>query len=345
VSKKERPLVEEVKHAEGRYGGFSFGGQQPDGVVVHNQLPNGTVFPNGAKAAVLLTFDVEGNYGNGTGDIEIEIANYKRICKRLMAGEIPATFNVVGKMAEDYGPEFVEWMFDADCEVASHGYVHDLNKLYGGSKAYSGHYGPKENLKQVKDGIGAIDKIRPNTVRGIRLPYGHFNEYTYDAMEELGLAWSSNVGIDDFIVKGQGFGSAPFQMQLGDKLYRIVEIPLDSQTYDWSIWVADEKTNGIFIEAVRAYCNLRGIPFERTPKGAVVVWRQRIKDAIEEETVFTLLCHPNNLALRSDRWNDAVTEFLFPIIDHLSELHKDGIIWVCTCGQLADFYQQEIIEK
>ena len=336
---RERSLVETMKHAEGQFGGFSFGGDQPEGVVVHHPLPTGTVFPNGAKAALLLTFDVEGDYGNGLGDVDVEIANYERICKRLTAKRIPATFNVVGKMAEDHGSQFVEWMLDAGCEIAPHGYIHDMNTRYGGDKVYAGHYGYEENRRQVADGIAVLNRIRAGCVRGFRLPYGHFNEYSYQAVCDEGLLWTSHVGIDDFIVPGQGFGSAPFEMQLGETVYPIVEIPLDSQTYDWSIWMADETANAPFVEAVRSYCSQRGLPFERTPRGGVAVWRQRMGDAIAAESVFTLLCHPTNLAVKSDRWGDPVEEFLFPVIDLLAAHHRDGSAWVCTCGELADVYR------
>lgn len=334
----QRSLVENVKHAEGKYGGFCFGGQTPDGVTAADPLPAGTVFSNGATAAFLLTFDVEGTYGNGMGDMALEVANYRRICDRLAKNNIPATFNVVGKMAELQGLEFVRWMLNAKCEVASHGYVHDLNKRHGGDKLYAGHYGLKENRLQVFDSLAIFDKIMKGCVRGIRLPYAHFNEFSYDAMQEAGFRWTSNVGIDDFIAPGQGFGGAPFQMQLGEKRYPLVEIPLDTQTYDWSTWIADEKTNGLFVEAVRSYCRSRSISFEPTPKGAVKIWFQRMQDTLDTKTVFTFLCHPINLAVKSDRWGDPVEEFLFPVIDRLGKLHREKRAWVCSCSEMADCY-------
>ena len=70
MSEAQRLLVEEVKHRKGRYGGFCFGGQKPDGVTPRRPLPAGTAFPNGAKAALLMTYDVEGDYGNGAGDMQ-----------------------------------------------------------------------------------------------------------------------------------------------------------------------------------------------------------------------------------------------------------------------------------
>lgn len=335
---EQRSLVGDVKHRAGRYGGFSFGGQEPDGVVVHNPLPAHTRFPNGADAALLLTFDVEGTYGNGAGDMRREIDNYYRMCERLAARGVVATFNVVGMMADEWGPGFVEAMWDAGCEVAPHGYVHDMNKRYGGDDVYAGHYGPHENLQQVRDAIMAIESIRPGAVRGFRLPYGHFNEYTYDAFAACNLLWTSNLGIDDFIRPGQGFGAAPFQMQLGDKRYPLVEIPLDSQTYDWSIWIADDIANAPFVDAVRRYCASRNIPFERTPRGGVEIWRRRMQDTIERGEVFPLLCHPINLAVADPRWDDPLEEFLFPVIDHLARLQEEGLAWVCTCADIADVY-------
>jgi peptidoglycan/xylan/chitin deacetylase (PgdA/CDA1 family) len=340
MKSEERSLVGDIKHAWGKYGGFSFGGCQPDGVQVHNPLRKGIQFPNGARSALLLTFDVEGHYGNGKGSEDKEIANYDRICTRLEDNGIPATFNIVGKMIEDRGPDFVRRILNTGSEIAPHGYVHDLNKRHGGDKVYAGHYGPLENNMQVKDGIQAIEKFFPNTVRGYRLPYGHFNEYSYDAIEGAELLWTSHVGIEDLIHPENGYGSQPFQIGLGDKIYNLVEIPLDSQTFDWSIWMADEKTDKSFVDAVRAYCQSRDIPFTRTPGCGLAIWQRRMAEAVENHSVFTLLCHPINLAVENAVWGDALEQFLFPVIDLLGELNRANKAWVCTCSQMAEFYRK-----
>ena len=148
MQNEEASLIETARPQVGRFGGFSFGGMHPTGVTARRPLPRGVVFPNGAKAALLMTFDVEGNYGNGIGDLAREIDNYQRICAALIHNEIPATFNVVGKMAQEHGPDFVNWMLDAGCEVACHGYVHDMNTRYRGDKVYAGHYGPTETFNR-----------------------------------------------------------------------------------------------------------------------------------------------------------------------------------------------------
>ncbi len=337
-------LLKRISGVKGQYGGHCFGGTQPLGITYRNQMPCGLSFPNGAKGALLLTFDVEGNYGNGTGDTQEEVANYRRICDRLRENGIQATFNVVGKMIEGYGHEFVEQMFAADCEVATHGYVHDLNKRHGGEHPYASQYGFKENLEQIRDGIEVIHRIRPNTVRGVRIPYGIFNEYVYDAIEELGLAWSSIAGGGGFPGSGPGLSNMPFQMQLGEKLYPSVEIPMDSQTFDWAIFIADEKSNPAFVESVRAYCLARDIPFNRSPGGAAEIWEKRMLDTLEQESCFTFICHPINLTIKDARWKDAVDEFLLRVIDKLGVLHREKKAWVCTCNQMAEFYRENVLE-
>lgn len=336
----ERSLVENVKHKYGKCGGFCFASQQPDLTFAHRPMSSEQTYPNGAKTALLLTFDVEGQYGNGTGSTEKEVQNYKIICEEIKKANIKATFNIVGQMADEHGPEFVQWMVDSGSEIAPHGYIHDLNKKYGGEDVYAGHYGKEENLKQIMDGIAALEKICPGQIKGFRLPYCHFNEFSYDALEEAGLIWASHVNIEDFLAPGQGYGPMPFQIKLDQKLYPIVEIPLDSQTYDWAIWIADEESNHGFVESVRRYCVLKNIPFDRSPKGAFNIWKQRAIDAMEAQSCFTFLCHPNNLAVK--QFDRALEDFMIPFIQYLGTLQANKQAWVCSSAELSDFYISQV---
>ncbi len=81
------------------------------------------------------------------------------------------------------------------------------------------------------------------------------------------------------------------------------------------------------------------MPFKRTPECGLAIWRQRMAEAIESQSVFTLLCHPINLAVKNAVLGDPLEEFLFPAIDLLGELNRTNKAWVCTCGQMAEFYK------
>jgi len=340
MSTDERPLIEEVSHREGRCGGFCFGGARPERVEATAPLPEGITFPNGARAAFLLTFDVEGTYGNGTGNLGLEIANYERICARLRANHIPATFFVVGQMAEEHGKRFLPWMEASGSEVGCHGYVHDLNRRYGGDRVYAGHYGERENREQVEDGLRALNRLLHAPVRGFRLPYGHFNEYSYAAIAAAGITYASHMNIESSYAGRFGFGPRPFRPVFDGQPSTLVEIPLDSETYDWAIWIADAQANRAFVEAARNGAAALGLELERTPRGAAALWMQRLDSVVSRASIFTFLCHPTNLALTRPGWGDPVETFLFPVIDRLGALAREGAAWVCTGAQMADFYTE-----
>jgi len=332
-------LTETASPRVGRFGGSSFFGSNPVGARAVDPLPMPRVFPNGATAAGILTFDVEGRYGNSAEDMDQEIRNYDRIGPRMAELGIKGTFNIVGQMARDRGPAFVRTLDECGCEIASHGFYHELQLGEKDPYSYHGHYGLAENLESLSRSIEVLSGMTGKPIAGVRLPYAHLNEYSYEAIERLGLSWASNFGIDDMLDPSQGFGPAPFRPALGERVFDFVEIPLDTQTYDWAIWIADEN-NPSFIERVRRYAASKQVDLNRTPAGAVEIWRARIRDAMERSSCMTLLCHPINLTARSDRWGDAVDEFLFPIFEELAALQKDKRVWVPLCREMAEFYRQ-----
>ena len=336
MSRAERNIAADASPRNGQWGGSSFFGKNPLGLKAGRTMTLPVVFPNRARAAVLLTFDCEGTYGNGAGDMAVEIANYFRICEQLEKLRLKATFHVVGLMAQERGPDFVRRIHTAGSEVASHGHWHDLFRF--GKYPCHGHYGPDENLQSMKQSKDTLQQIIRAEIRGVRIPYGHFNEHTYDAIAAAGYAWTSNVAGENILDPSQGYGPAPFMPVLGGKAYPFVEIPLDADTYDWALWMADEN-NPSFIRRVHLYAEQRKIPLARTPAGAAAVWAQRIRETVEGNSVFTLLCHPINLAVASEKWRDPVAEFLFPVFAELARRQDAGQLWVPTCSEIADYFR------
>jgi len=326
---------------EGVVGGSTIGGGPIAGFEQVDPLRPGAVFPNGARSAILFTYDVEGCYGNGTGSEAEEIANYFTLTAAHARHGVKATYNVVGKMAEDHGGDFVAAMMDSGAEVATHGYLHDMQGIPG--RVYHGHYGRDAVKRDIEMGVRALEKIPGLTVNGCRLPYGHFNNYCYDLFEEFGFRWTSNTGILDIdnYEDGPRFCSNPSRVRVAGKLYPLVEIPLDGTTYDWAILVADED-NPDYVASVHAFVRQRGLAgFTRTPEGAAMIWKELIRTAVEKEIVFTLLCHPINLTVDKGWAASALEDFLIEVVRHAAALQEAGTIWCPNCSELADYYWEQ----
>jgi hypothetical protein len=52
------------------------------------------------------------------------------------------------------------------------------------------------------------------------------------------------------------------------------------------------------------------------------------------------LCHPIYLTIKSGRWGDPLEEFLFPVIELLGDLSRRKRIWLATCPQIAELYEE-----
>ena len=317
---------------EGTCGGSFFSGKPVGGFSITDAMQPGTTFPNGAKAAVLFTYDVEGDYGNGSGDVRTEIKNYFTMTKVHENATVSATYNIVGKMAEDHGSDFVKAIAASGAEIASHGYRHDMQGKE--PYVYHGHFDYDAVRSDIEKSVEVLTRISGIPVKGCRLPYGHFNNFCYDAFESAWLSWASNATI-----QSNRLGSSPGYAELSGKRYNIVEIPMDGTSYDWPLLIADENNQG-FLDAVHRFAAENTIVgFDRTPHGAFLVWKRLIDMAIEHNIVFTLLCHPINLAVQNAAWDiDALNGFLLPIIRYAGELQQDKRIWTPTCSQLVDFY-------
>lgn len=323
---------------DGLVGGSTFAGGPIEGFEQVRPLRPGATFPNGARAAVLFTYDVEGCYGNGIGDVQEEVANYFTITAAHARHRVKATYNVVGKMAEDYGGDFVAAMARSGAEVATHGYLHDMHGI--ADRVYHGHYGHDAIRRDLERGIDVLQRTPGVRVRGCRLPYGHLNEYCYDVFEELGLLWASNAAILDIdnYADGPWFCSNPSRVRVANRAYPIVEIPTDGATYDWSILVADQH-NPDYFAAVQEFVRERGLQgFTRTPAGAAMIWKERIREALDKQIVFALLCHPINLTVKKDWAGSAVHDFLLEIVRYAGQLQDAGKIWCPTCSELAEYY-------
>ena len=164
--------------------------------MIRNPIP----WPNGAKCAVAITFDMDSDslihlehpsdainrvsaismlrYGPEVGVPRI-LQTYKQL-------DIQQTFFVPAWCIENY-PTVVKKMIDGGHEVGHHGYLHE-NPITGSREEQ--HY-------WLKRGIKIIEKITGQRPRGWRAPLYNFSNHSADLLIEEGFIYDASLMGDD----------------------------------------------------------------------------------------------------------------------------------------------------
>ena len=154
-------------------------------------------WPSGHRAALVLSFDVDAEYGiinaNGPDDwfwrsqarYDLD-AGIWRILTILGDFDVSGTFCWVGRAAEDR-PDAVRAAHDGGHEIATHGWDHR-------------HYTPmtadeqRADLDRTRAALQGITGTRPI---GHKTPGWRFNEQTVPVLQDLGFRWNMDVASAD----------------------------------------------------------------------------------------------------------------------------------------------------
>jgi peptidoglycan/xylan/chitin deacetylase (PgdA/CDA1 family) len=156
-------------------------------------------WPDGARCAVMLTFDVDaeliwlamdpsvaerpktlsiGEYGPRRG--------VRRILDVLGRHDLRTSWMIPGRNAETY-PEVIRAVAEAGHEIGNHGYLHenfaDLTV--------------DEQREVLLRGNDAIERVSGTRPRGYRTPAGDMTPETPQLLVDLGFEWSSSMRGDD----------------------------------------------------------------------------------------------------------------------------------------------------
>ena len=177
------------------------------------------MWPDGARCAVALTFDLDaesvwiaenpdnvnrpgvlsqGRYGPRVG--------VPLILDLLRDEAVPATFFIVGKVAEDY-PEAIQLIATRGHELAVHGYTHTSPSAQT----------REQEETSISRTLTILKKYRPR-IDGYRSPSWDFSQNTLDLLGRYGLSYSSNM-MDDirpYIHPGTSVVELPIQWILDD---------------------------------------------------------------------------------------------------------------------------------
>lgn len=154
-------------------------------------------WPAGHRAALVLTFDVDAEYGvinhygadawqwRSQAKYDLE-AGVWRILRILEDFDIAASFCWVGRAAEDR-PDAVRAAFDAGHEIAAHGWDHRYYTSMSRAEQ-------RQDVERTCDAIEAATGERPV---GHKTPGWRFNEETVAVLQDLGLRWNMDIASAD----------------------------------------------------------------------------------------------------------------------------------------------------
>ena len=283
----------------------------PDNYVVEqvNQVRAGrdltpSSWPNGARVAVLLSYDVDNEtvMGLRTGDISVGPLSQgqygsrvalPRVVELMNEQEIPATY-FFPAWSLKLAPEQAQLINASGLhEIAVHGWIHELNTALDGATE-------ERLLRQAMDEIERIAGVRPV---GFRAPSWNLSANTLRIVRDLGLLYESSLMHDD----------RPYEVLYQGEPTGIVELPVE--------WILDDAP--LFNPLGQRYMN---------PRDVMQVWIDEFDRAREEGTMFLLTMHPHVIGHRSR------LVALEGLIEHIKS--KDGV-WFATHEQAARYVKAQ----
>jgi peptidoglycan/xylan/chitin deacetylase (PgdA/CDA1 family) len=258
-------------------------------------------WPNGARMAVLLSFDFQGGEDvrpDKNGRInheEYTQAEYGpntgiwRILRLLSAKEVKATFLTCGGIAERY-PEAVAAIVAQGHEVAGHGYHHEVARDLGRDEE-------RDVIKRTTEMILSRAQKRPAGWRSCTQ-----SPNSLELLMEHGYLWNSNSFSFDL----------PFVWQNGDK--KLVELPRqpfgDGRTYG-------HRDSG-------------------NPNDTLSIWKAMFDQFYEESSLAPTFCPFQFHPYISSRPGRAKT--LADLIDHMKS-HQG--VWFATGSEIANWWLEK----
>lgn len=185
-----------------------------------------TIWPAGYRAALCLTFDVDGHYGEANyrkadetywlSQTAYDPVGVTRLLDLLADTGAPSTFCWVGRAAEDT-PNLVERAVAEGHEIALHSWDH----------RYYNRMSDDEQRADMLRTFEALSKIARTTPTGHKTAGWRFNEFTHQLAQELQLDWVMDIPT----------GDVPVLMQPDPAKSPLIQLPPSFLYDDYSFFV------------------------------------------------------------------------------------------------------------
>jgi peptidoglycan/xylan/chitin deacetylase (PgdA/CDA1 family) len=230
-------------------------------------------WPNGARVAVGLSFDLDNETGSlrdgrdspsllSQGEYGSR-AGLSRVLKLLDRHAIPASFFVPAVSAILYPDSMKAIVKAGRHEVGLHGWIHERNSTLDEATE-------RDLLRKAADTLTSATGKRPV---GMRTPSWDYSPYTIAIAQELKLLYDSSLMADD----------RPYEVLFRGQPTGIVELPVEWILDDYPYFWMDRFTT---------------IRPTMTPDEVYSIWKGEFDVAWEERGMFILTMHPHVIGHR-----------------------------------------------
>ncbi|MCC6930275.1 MAG: polysaccharide deacetylase family protein [Gemmatimonadaceae bacterium] len=260
-------------------------------------------WPNGARVAVALSFDVDNETPNlrfGQPTVgELSQGQYgarvglPRVLRLLDRHAIPASFFIPAISLMIDRDQVEQIRKSGRHEFAVHGWIHEMNTQLPADVE-------RRLVQQAIDTLTALTGSRPV---GYRAPSWNFSAATMSIVKELGFIYESSLMADE----------SPYELLHNGQPTGVVELPVE--------WINDDAP--LFSPRGNNYAS---------PREIAQVWIDEFDKAYEEGTLFLLTMHPHVSGHRSR------IKALELLIAHMKA--RPGV-WYATHRSVAEYVKRE----
>ena len=262
------------------------------------------IWPNGARVAVLLSFDVDNDTTTIARNAEPSIGamsqgeygarvGLRRVVDLMDRHEIPASF-FIPAVSLVLAPDMVGVIqASGRHEFGVHGWIHELNSALDAETE-------RELVVRATDYLEEATGRRPV---GYRAPSWNFSPNTLDIIRGLGFLYDSSLMADD----------RPYELLQNGEPTGMVELPVE--------WILDDAP----------LMNPRGNSYT-PPRELLRVYIDEFDKAYEEGTMFLLTMHPHIIGHRS---RIVILEEL------IAHIRQKSDIWWATHEQAARYVKEQ----
>lgn len=272
-------------------------------------------WPGGAKCAVMLSFDVDGDtiWKNGARDIEggseflraNSVGHYgpncavRRILDILESRNIPGTFFVPAKVMEDYTELFQE-IHSRGFEIGHHGYHHER---YVDLTEEEQRCIIEKSQRIFRETIGIEAK-------GYRTPSGDWARETARILNEMGFSYSSSMRGDD----------RPYRTVIDGQVTDFIEMAPkwdldDFVQFGYNLYPAEPSGQDRIAGIEQVYEN----------------FRQEFDGYYREGLCFVIQCHPQIIG------SPARLRMYERLVDYI---RSKGDVWFASGSEIADWWRE-----